>query len=106
MATLAKAMTCAIRGEGGEAVKAMIAPLHSWLESDWSMAWPAARIFAQAGEAEEAIRWLGVAVDLGLLHYALLAERDVLLAPVRGHPAFATLLDRVRADAPLAAVLQ
>jgi tetratricopeptide (TPR) repeat protein len=106
MATLARAMACAIRGEGEAAVQAMIAPLRSWIERDVSMAWPAAQIFAQAGEAEEAIRWLGVAVDLGLVHYALLAERDVLLAPVRGHPAFATLLDRVRADAPMAAVLQ
>ena len=52
--------------------------------------------YAMAGAAEDAIRWLSVAVDRGYINYPFLARYDPCLEPVGPHPGFRQLLEAVR----------
>ena len=52
--------------------------------------------YAMAGAAEDAIRWLSVAVDRGYINYPFLARYDPCFEPVRTHPRFQQLLEGVR----------
>jgi hypothetical protein len=50
---------------------------------------------ALLGRTDEALRWLRRSVSRGFLHHDFLS-RDPLLANLRGHPEFASLLAAVR----------
>ncbi|HUQ81828.1 MAG TPA: tetratricopeptide repeat protein [Gemmatimonadaceae bacterium] len=52
--------------------------------------------YAMAGAADDAIRWLSVAVDRGYINHPFLARHDPCLEPVRAHPRFQQLLAAVR----------
>jgi TolB-like protein len=51
---------------------------------------------ALVGAKEEALEWLGYAVDAGFINYPMLAEHDPFLANLRGEPQFESLAERVR----------
>lgn len=51
---------------------------------------------AVAGMLDEAVTWLQRAVDRGFINHPFLAHHDPLLAPLRGHPRFAEILEQVR----------
>jgi TolB-like protein len=51
--------------------------------------------FALAGHADEAVRWLSVAVDRGFINYPFLAQHDPILRRLDDHPAFRDLLHSV-----------
>jgi TolB-like protein len=53
--------------------------------------------YARMGRAEQALRWLDVAIEQGFTHYPFLAEREPLLEPLRARPEFGSLLERVHA---------
>ncbi len=52
--------------------------------------------YARAGMADEAIRWLQIAVDRGFINYPFLAEHDPSTKSLRRDPRFTSLLARVR----------
>jgi hypothetical protein len=63
------------------------------MEYSWCMA----QCLVLAGEGAEAIRWLrNAALDQNFSNYPLLAERDPLLAPLRGVPGFGELMAAVK----------
>jgi non-specific serine/threonine protein kinase len=55
-----------------------------------------AGIFALLGEKTQALDWLENAVNRGFINYPLLAEKDPLLANIRGEPRFQKLMERVK----------
>jgi tetratricopeptide (TPR) repeat protein len=64
---------------------------------DHHVAYGLGAAYAQLANFDEAVRWLGTAADTGF-PCAIWFERDPLLAPVRQHPAFAVVMERVRAQ--------
>jgi non-specific serine/threonine protein kinase len=67
----------------------------AWEDMEYS--WCVAQCHAILGDTDEALRWLrNAAVDQNFSNYPLLAERDPLLAPLRGEPAFAELMAAVK----------
>jgi len=55
-----------------------------------------AGILALLGEKNEALDWLQNAIDRGFINYPLLAEKDPLLANIRGEERFKKLMKRVK----------
>lgn len=92
------ALRHALRGEGEAAVEAVSPALEGAAEGDEMFSRGLAEVYALAGEPELALRWLERAVELGFANYPFLAEHAPLLEPLRGEPAFDTLLERVRRD--------
>jgi hypothetical protein len=97
LATLTRLFGHALRGEAA-AADALVT--EAWTETIWSD-FQYAHMMAQAqallGRRDEALRWLRRATDRGMIHYPFFAERDPLLANLRGDPRFAALLESVRA---------
>jgi eukaryotic-like serine/threonine-protein kinase len=83
----------------GEAASADALATEAWAEKVWSD-FQYTHLMAQAqailGRRDEALRWLTRATERGLIHHPFLAERDPLLASLRGDPRFADLLESVR----------
>jgi hypothetical protein len=48
------------------------------------------------GRREEAIRWLGRAVDYGFTNHIFLSDKNRFLEPLRGDPGFEDVLRRAR----------
>jgi Flp pilus assembly protein TadD len=55
-----------------------------------------ADLHAQTGDHDAAVDAISASVGLGFANYPYLADHAVLLAPVRNHPRYLTLLDEVR----------
>ena len=66
------------------------------LKRDASFSHHLAGIFALLGEKNQALDWLQNAIDRGFMNYPLLAEKDPLLANIRGEPRFKKLMKRVK----------
>jgi tetratricopeptide (TPR) repeat protein len=66
--------------------------------SDGHYAWSLAQCFAVAGDVEEALSWLAQAVHYGNWNYPLLAERDPMLASLRGEQRFRDLMGKLRQE--------
>ena len=52
--------------------------------------------YAMIGGAEEAVRWLGVAVERDYINHPFLARYDPCFESLRGDPRFQELLEAVR----------
>lgn len=78
-----------------KAARATVARVLAREYRDHHVAYGLGAAYAQLGEVEEAVRWLGMAADTGF-PCAPWFERDPLLAPIRRHPAFTTVTERVR----------
>jgi hypothetical protein len=65
--------------------------------SDFQYTHLMAQAQAILGRRDQALRWLRRATERGLINYPFLAERDPLLANLRGVSGFAELLESVRA---------
>jgi non-specific serine/threonine protein kinase len=57
-----------------------------------------AEILALLGEKNEALDWLQNAIDRGFINYPMLAEKDPLLANIRGEERFKKLMERVKKE--------
>jgi non-specific serine/threonine protein kinase len=57
-----------------------------------------AGIMALLGEKNEALDWLQNAIDRGFINYPMLAEKDPLLANLRGEERFKKLMERVKKE--------
>ncbi len=63
---------------------------------DKEFSWWLASACSFAGEADEALHWLGNAIDLGFVNHRFFSAMDPFLAPLRGDPRFAALMARAR----------
>jgi TolB-like protein/class 3 adenylate cyclase/tetratricopeptide (TPR) repeat protein len=87
----------ALRGRRDEALEAMSDELKAAAWEDMEYSWCMAQCYSILGELAEAQRWLAnAAVDQNFSNYPLLAERDPLLARLRGEPGFAELMAAVK----------
>ena len=86
----------ALLGEVRAADALTSSELESKLWSDFQYTLMMAQAQAALRRNDEALRWLQRSTDRGCVHYPFLAERDPLLSNLRGDPAFAALMDRVR----------
>ena len=65
--------------------------------SDMEYSWCMAQCLVLACELTEALRWLrNAALEQNFSNYTLLAERDPLLAPLRGTPGYDELMAAVK----------
>ena len=53
---------------------------------------------ALVGANDEALDWLGHAVDLGFINYPFLSEYNPFLKSIRGQPPFRELMRRVKQE--------
>lgn len=85
-----------IQGDRAYAREAATTGLDNAARSDLQYSWSMAQCFALVDEKDQAIQWLENAVRCGLWNYPLLADRDPLLASIRGEERFKTLMEDVR----------
>lgn len=52
--------------------------------------------YAQLGNTDDALRWLRVSVDLGMINYPFLSRTDVFLEPIRRDPRFLQMMEAVK----------
>ena len=95
LAALTHIFKYALQGES-EAADALTTPaLIEKIWSDFQYTHFMAQAQAVLGRQEDALRWLGRAVERGLVNHPFLAERDSLLATLRPNERFGTLLEDV-----------
>ncbi len=63
---------------------------------DEQFSWMLSGLLATAGDHDGALHWLENAVRRGFTNHRFLAERDMLLAPLRDDPRFKQLMDEAR----------
>jgi hypothetical protein len=95
---LGDAYACALRGDRDAGMAAMTGDVRVMAKHSVMFAAQLANVFALLDAPEEAIDALEDAVRLGHWHYPFLAHRSTVLAPLRAHPRFQTLLEIVRAQ--------
>ena len=94
--TLTHIFKHALLGQANEVDRLYSDTLREKLWSDFQYTHMMGQALAALGRKDDALEWLKRTFDRGLTHYPFLAERDVLIAGLRGVPAFDTLLDGVR----------
>jgi hypothetical protein len=95
-AQLAKFYASAFRGDRDAARGSITPEVQAILGSDPQYSWFLAECYALIDDRRCAVDWLTRAASLGFINYPLLAERDPLLAPLRGEPAFQELIAGVK----------
>ncbi len=78
--------------------------VHSLLIMDDQNAWIGAGALAHAGLLDRAMEMLRMAMERGFCASAFVRDRDHMLAPLRSHPGFDTLLRRMEEKAAQIAV--
>ena len=80
----------------GDRAAASAALASSWLlpfaRSDKECSWNLTLGFACAGDEENAIKWLGNTIELGMCNHRFWSEIDPVIAPLRKHPQFDRLM--------------
>ena len=64
---------------------------------DKEFSWMLAAAFASVGDADESLRWLSRAIEMGFINHRFFAEHDPFLARLRGEPRFEALMERAGA---------
>lgn len=92
----ARAAGWALRGEG-EALAASVTPERlAWASADPHYTLSLAECFALAGRHDDAFDWLERMMRTGAAPYRFIAEKDPLLARLRGHSRWPALMARLK----------
>jgi eukaryotic-like serine/threonine-protein kinase len=75
---------------------AMTEDLKTAAAGDLQFCWNLAQCFAAVNEKEQALEWLGKAVQLGFTNYPMISHLDPFLENLRGEPRFEQLLESAR----------
>jgi eukaryotic-like serine/threonine-protein kinase len=93
---LGDVMTAALRGDTAAAEKLITPELEEITAGDPQYPWVLAECYSLLDQQNLALIWLRRAVDKGFLNYPMIGRWDPLLANVRRHPEFRTLLQHTR----------
>ena len=96
LSTLTHIFKHALLGQGGEVDRLYSDAVRDKLWSDFQYTHIMGQALAALGRTDDALIWLRRTVDRGFTHYPFFAERDPLIAALRGVPAFDSLLEAVR----------
>lgn len=81
----------------GEPTQTFLTPqLLATAKHDETFSWMLAQSFAQVGQTDDALSWLGNAISLGFINPDFLSRQDVLLEPLRDDPRFVKLVATAR----------
>jgi TolB-like protein len=94
--TLTHIFKHALLGHAGEVDRLFTNSLREKLWSDFQYTQMMTQALAAIGRTGDAIEWLTRTIDRGCLNYPFMAERDPLLAHLRGVPAYETQMARLR----------
>jgi tetratricopeptide (TPR) repeat protein len=94
--SLARFFVAAIDRDPDAAREHMAAVLEQATSRQEHLARVVGEAYAQLGNTDEALRWLRVSVDLGMINYPFLSRTDVFLEPIRRDPRFHSLMDAVK----------
>jgi serine/threonine-protein kinase len=94
--TLTHIFKHALLGQAGEVDRLFTNPLREKLWSDFQYTQIVSQALASLGRADDAIVWLTRTIDRGCVNYPFIGDRDPLLANLRGTPAYAALMARLR----------
>lgn len=96
LTSLGRVYSRALRGRKDEALEAITTDVTENAAQDLQYSWTLAQCYALLDEPAEATRWLENAVRQGFWNYPLLAERDPLLAPLRGRKDFEGVMSEAK----------
>jgi eukaryotic-like serine/threonine-protein kinase len=95
-AHLGGSYAAALRGDRDGARRSLTPEVQTVLGGDAQYSWFLAQCYALVDDRASAIQWLEHAASLGFINYPLLADIDPFLAPLRGEPAFASLIGDIK----------
>jgi len=95
-ARLACAMAFALAGDREQVLTSITADLRDAAAWDDVFSWWMADCYALVGAREPALDCVQRMIELGMFNYPFLAQHDPFLAPLRGEPRFAALLEQAR----------
>jgi non-specific serine/threonine protein kinase len=85
---LGRVLRAALHGDREATLAALAPKIEEAARADMQYSWSVAQAFALVGESARAVDWLENAVARGFCNYPLIAERDPLLAGIRGDAGF------------------
>ena len=90
--SLARFYIASMRPDTNDVSETATSSLFEACRSDPQWSWCIAQCYALLGVHDKAIDWVANAVGHGFWNYPLLAERDTLLAPLREHESYQSLM--------------
>lgn len=90
--SLARFYSDCIQSDAASASESATSSLLEASQSDPQWSWCIAQCYALLGFHDQAIDWVANAIGHGFWNYPLLAERDTLLAPLREHERYQSLM--------------
>jgi non-specific serine/threonine protein kinase len=85
-----------LQGDATAARAELTPEFYRWCHTEVTWSYFVAASFALSNAKNDALEWLEHAVDLGLINYPLMAEKDPFLANLRSEPRFQKLMERVK----------
>jgi hypothetical protein len=86
----------ALKGNNGELYKSDSPEFQEWAWRDFQYCYFTAQVYTIANDKKEALKWLEHAVDIGMVNYPFISEKDPLLENIRSEPEFSKLIERVK----------
>ena len=93
-----RAMHHGLKADADAARAELTSEVRAWARHDGEYCWHLSQILAIIGDHDEAIEWLGYAVDNQLLNWRMFGEHDPFLAPLRGRDDFQAVIERARRE--------
>jgi non-specific serine/threonine protein kinase len=100
-AQLAALYLRALEGDAAAVSNALTPALEAAARVDMQYSWSVAECLALVGDTARAIDWVGNAVKRGMSNHRILAERDPLLASLRGSEEFHRIIETARRQSAL-----
>jgi tetratricopeptide (TPR) repeat protein len=85
-----------LQGQKAKALSSATERLREFCQTDEQWSWMLADCYSLVGEKEEAMRWLGIAVNRGFVNYPFISKYDPFLKNIRGEAEFKKLMERVK----------